>query len=250
MIQTIIKTGLKTLLSVAILCIFGIALLIFFVKFNHDSFEARKAKELILHYPLLVRFINLNEPGDARYEYINSSEPAVTVLLAFSPKISPHPDISQWIQNMVGQTIGRQAEIVVYNELSFDPADHLNDETLSAIRSNLRETFITADVYVVYAPFYLEVPTQIGTTIHRDTMFIFKSQFPYVTTNQSLLGQLEHSTIKHEWGHLLGLDHVDSPQCIMYEKVEQLDGSFLRSYQIPTAYCREELFMLEAIVDR
>ena len=49
----------------------------------------------------------------------------------------------------------------------------------------------------------------------------------------------------HEWGHLLGLEHTNLPECIMNEKVEVLDSHYLLSNQIPVEYCWDEKYKLE-----
>ncbi len=45
----------------------------------------------------------------------------------------------------------------------------------------------------------------------------------------------------HEWGHLLGIDHVDNPECIMSSFVEVEDKTLFRVQDIPVAYCPETI---------
>jgi len=52
---------------------------------------------------------------------------------------------------------------------------------------------------------------------------------------------LEKSTLLHEWGHLLGMEHNTIPNCIMSALVE-VSNSVRIAYQINTEYCWNELY--------
>ena len=60
---------------------------------------------------------------------------------------------------------------------------------------------------------------------------------------------IEQSTIMHEWGHLLGLDHINQEDCIMNERVEVYENRRFQGSNIPTTYCAEELYQLHQLLE-
>lgn len=218
----------------------------YLVKFNNQSFEGRAIKRLLLNYPILVTSLNLNEPGDFRYFYLHSNTTPLSVVV-YTANTQPDQQATSWIQKMIVDTTGKQSVVQLIHDFTIPADKELTNDQLNQIRTALRKRFPDASLFVVYGGTYTEQPTNAGVTIHRDTMFIFKSRLTELSQNKAIIERLERSTIMHEWGHLLGLGHVDSEDCIMNEKVEVTGKGPAELNEIPVEYCVDELNNLNSL---
>lgn len=100
----------------------------------------------------------------------------------------------------------------------------------------------TATVHLFLLNTFADAPTNIGMTAREDGIVIFLDAIADLarndpaTTNGYIL-----STILHEFGHQVGLRHVESADCIMAETVESPTGYS----STPTQFCQEELQLIE-----
>jgi len=123
----------------------------------------------------------------------------------------------------------------------------LSDDDLNNIRKLLiSEMGTPSDLNIVYTSSYSEKPSSIGLVIHRDTVYIFNDALKKLSEKSAVNNILEKTTIMHEWGHLLGVDHILNDDCVMSEVVEVYDNpSYGKS--LPTKYCWEELEAIKII---
>jgi len=124
-------------------------------------------------------------------------------------------------------------------------------ETSSHSSSDLRQRFSAKGdkkdnfLNIIYLTHYKPDPRYLGITINKDTIFIFKGGFEGIGENEKVLRRIEQSTIMHEWGHLLGLGHVESEDCIMSEMVHFYSDRELWTGEVPTQYCAETLYEIK-----
>jgi predicted Zn-dependent protease len=120
------------------------------------------------------------------------------------------------------------------------------DSDLRDIRKVLGSSVFKPVLNIVYLSKYSEVPTSVGVVINRDTIYLFKDTLLELTNDNDLRQILEKTTLMHEWGHLLGLEHNNISSCIMDGRVDVYD-KFPLGEKIPTNYCPEELQELKLI---
>lgn len=232
-----------TLAKCLFACCFTIAVIsipaaLFLIKFSPSNPIGQDLKKFMIKYPSIVRTVNLNEPGDNRYAYVRTSQPLI-VNLFFDQENPADTNIKSWIAQMVKETTGRE---VVCNENPITIDLSLTD--LNQIRSQIPSS--PGALHIIWLNTYQKKPSYAGVTINRDTIFLFKTTMTQLVRTPAEVAGLEQSTLKHEWGHLLGLEHNELPGCLMYTVVE-VEGALLAKNEFPTDYCWNELDELAAL---
>lgn len=240
LIKTIL-VGLLALLAVSV------AILFYLVKFDNKSLLARQLKEKILHYPEIISLINLNQPGDARFIYLSPRTSLIRINVYYTTEVSPDEDLETWLKETISQTTGKTISFSVSPNPTISQQENYSDQDLNAIRKSLVGSNGKPILNIVYLTAYGEKPGYVGITLQRDTIFIFKSTIKSLSNEPRIVKLLERSTLMHEWGHLLGLGHVDYPGCIMSKDVEVYDNRKPRETEIPVTHCQSTLYDLEQL---
>lgn len=241
-----ILKNLKNIFLVSlILIVAAIPVFIYFIKFNNTSFIGKTLKERVLRSQGLITFLNLNEPGDARYYYSDPNTENILVKVVSVNYEKANESVDAWLKEIISQTLGKNAVVGMLQNIGYPKTKFLTNADLNEIR---KDSILlgTADLYLIYAGSYAEKETSVGVVIHRDTIFIFRDAIEALSERGYVKDVLEKTTIMHEWGHLLGLNHFESEDCIMNEMVEVYDR-FPLGKGIPTDYCREELQEIKRI---
>lgn len=101
----IFKLLISLTLFVFIIFIFLFIALLYYVKFDYESYFSKRFKNQIIKYPSLVKFVNLDQPGDARYIYLNPRLNTIDVNVFYSVRTSPNQNIQNWIEQMISLLI-------------------------------------------------------------------------------------------------------------------------------------------------
>ena len=78
----------------------------------------------------------------------------------------------------------------------------------------------------------------VGETYESQGIIIYESRVEELTQFESYQKTLEQSTILHEFGHLMGLEHALDPTCVMADTVE-VGTSQEAINQLSTDFCAE-----------
>lgn len=236
---------LKNLIAILFLIvILFIVAIVYLSKFDNQSLLGKKVKNRMIRSPFLLSIVNYNGPGDARYVYLTTSDP-LRVDVIYAENADPNPEVNQWLKEMVFSTTGKHISIdkVLNSDISLQ-SDY-SDNDLNSIHKSLISVFRqTPGLNVIYLTKYQNQPSLAGLTRDRDTIFIFKQTLQELSENEEIVRELEKSTLMHEWGHLLDLEHINNDACIMNDKVE-VYGSQAWLNNLPTEYCSEELQSLK-----
>jgi predicted Zn-dependent protease len=230
------------ILILATIFIFIAVGIIALIKFNHESASVEIFREQVIKYSALVKLLNLNEPGDAKFEYLDPGTNLIYAYVYYSDA-KPESEVELWVYDMVKITTGKDAK-VEFVKLNQPKLDEYQISDLNDLRNSLK-TKNSPVVNIFYLSRFADGPTNIGLTIHKDTMFIFSDTLNDLTESKFTYKRLEQSTLMHEWGHLLGLLHSKSDNCVMSERVDVDNSYFLKGREIPTEYCTETLYVLD-----
>lgn len=225
-----------------ILLIFIITLIpvfVYVVKFKSGSVLGSQVKTNVIKSSGLVKLLNLNNPGDYRYFYRDPDIKSLSVRIVSVNFQESNTEVDRWLKGMINTTVGKNVEINKIYNLHYPNTKLLTDFDLNEIRNKVISGG-SGDLNLIYAGSYSEKESSVGLVIHRDTIFIFKDAIDVLSERGYVKNVLEKTTIMHEWGHLLGLDHISNSDCIMDESVEVYDTPPIGK-NLPTEYCWEEL---------
>lgn len=225
------------IIAILLSLIVALPIALYLIKFNSDSFIGGTLKQKLLHYSSLVKLINLDDSGDLKYFYAETQKPISVEIVSVNFK-KYNPNVEKWLSEMLQTSLGKRTQVSSDN-ISYSKLSLLQDSDLDVIR-NVAISNTNADLYLIYTSSYADKPTSVGLVNHRDTIFMFDDALDSLTNKGYVRDILEKTTIMHEWGHLLGLEHIDNQQCIMNELVEVYDTQPVGK-PLPTKYCYEEL---------
>jgi hypothetical protein len=235
---------LKTILALAlVIIVISMILVIYLAKFADQTIAGKLLKNKIISNYSLVPLLKLDQPGDYRYRYLDP-EKDIAVAVYYVPGLAPDEEVANWVEKMIKETTGKNATVNVNSYVHIPNLKSYTDNELNKIRKEIGRSG-RPDLHIVYLSTYDKVPGYVGLTVNKDTIFLFKATMYDLNNNKEVVKLIERSTIMHEWGHLLGMEHVDDPDCIMSEAVEVYENRRFQETNIPTSYCSEELFELD-----
>jgi hypothetical protein len=240
----IVKTLLLIILVMVLIVGSG---LIYLVKFNENSPFGKTAKNSVLTSSFLVKAFNLDKPGDAKYIYLLDKNRNINVNIYYSDSYLYSMDIDDWVKDIINDTISKNA-IVSKKPLQKELLkDYYTDDELKHLAKFARKETDALTLNVFYLSSYKPDPDYLGITLNRDSIFIFKKSLASLGENENISDRLERSTIMHEWGHLLGLPHINEANCVMSDAVHLYTDRTLWVSEAPVEYCAETLYLLKSL---
>jgi hypothetical protein len=237
----------KVIIVLLIIVILLVPATIFLAKFDNRTPVGAIIKRILVRDPVLVNLINLNEPGDGRYIYLKSNQP-IQVNVYYQTGFAPNPQLSTWVTQMISQSISQKVNTTVNPEPLTGIKDDYSNLDLNLIRSNLLHPEKSGPILnLVYLSSYHDYPSYVGLTLHRDTIFLFKQAMNETSNTPAETSAMEQSTIMHEWGHIIGLDHTELTDCIMSAQVEAFERGSGYKNNFLTQYCSDELYQFQQL---
>ncbi len=198
-------------------------------------------------FAVLRTLFGLHSAGDARAEYLKASGP-ISVEIVQAESLNLPQEVIDDFTSKVKEYTGRQT--VLYN-IDTVKRGSLSDADINDIIATNRRHVSPAEtnLFVIYADDFNSKTDEVGRTV-RDFGMVISSTRLQDLTRQSpkALNSYILSTMLHEFGHQLGLDHVGDDRCIMNKDIEASpeQSSFIVSYT-PTSFCDKELEQLKGI---
>lgn len=213
-------------------------------------------RDKMIYYPLLRGMYSLHWDGDARYDYlldhkfqkliveidaIKDCQLAMGDLADLQVKIESLVKKPQGVELIMGELIDDD-EIVLLesNEL------YMAMENISPRLRDYKTDGQVAALHVLCVDKNRNRFDSIGLTYRESTILLFYDRIKEVTIdNPDTLPVYLTTTILHEFGHQLGLDHLDDENCIMAAKVESPGDTVGAIENIPQQFCQASLDTLE-----
>ncbi len=199
-------------------------------------------------YEILRSLFSLHNDGDARAEYLLGGN-AIDIEVAQPDSDYLSSDTVQQFAAQVTAVTGRHTNIYSVDGV---PAGTLSDADIANIVRTDRRQFNPGDpiIFVIYADDFSSSAQEVGKTVEEFGMVLSHSQLAGLTQGYpAALPQYQESTMLHEFGHQLGLDHNTQTGCIMNPAIENATAPalFSGSGYTPTAFCQYELDELAQI---
>lgn len=198
-------------------------------------------------YSIMRSILGMHSAGDARAEYLGGTGSiAVEIVRAQGTALSDQAmsDFANDVKIYIGRPV------MLYTT-DFVKEGLLTDADLEKIVSEHRHRDLPGQtsLFVIYAGDYVRKDGEVAKTYKDFGIVISDTALRDTTQDYSQsLEQYAQSTMLHELGHQLGLDHNTEDDCVMNAEVEspQLGGVFSGSFT-PLEFCDFELKQLNAI---
>ena len=210
-------------------------------------------RPFFLHSQIFRKLFFLDRPGDNRFVYFSPQKTTLVVEVDYQVQRMPDKELESWIKDLAFDTLGRdEVEVQVSEESRIEDVDEFSDKALRTIERNTRNLSPHGDesyLHVVYVSRSSAFPSNTGLTLTADAIFLFREAIWELSERSSARALVEESTLRHEFGHLLGLEHVDRPDCAMSEWVEVYGNKRFQFDNIPLEFCEESLMQLRKFKD-
>lgn len=215
---------------------------------SNNSVNNSFRKKIISNY-FLRRILRLSQVGDARFDFATNNEFTRLKIVVY------YQNGEVLYQETVEKAVDEIRKVVNKNEILIKKLpltvlidDFTNDNKLNQLVKKYPSKWSTSEKTAAFQIFILKKyslhPTYAGLVKDDHNIFIFMDAIKDVSNMQKTTQEAEVSTILHEFGHLLGANHVSNMGCIMNEKVENLTDNFPAI--INTSYCPEDLEEINA----
>lgn len=224
-----------------------------YISFNlsdsqNDINQAYRKKFLL--YPSMRRVFRMNQIGDARMDFAldrRFTGISVTVYSDMGQELSTvtMDRVIREIMRTVSKPGGVNLNNVVSLNLSWQQIDDVQIAGLTGEYPAIYpEDGNTVPLQIFVLSRYSRYPGYTGLVADANNIFIFMDAIKDVSREQRSTENAEISTILHEFGHLLGAEHTDNPDCIMSALVESATYEYLPS-RITDEYCHSDIREIE-----
>lgn len=191
--------------------------------------------------------LGMHNYGDARGWFLKGQSPIVVEVVSAKGLDIDQRALDNFAEDIKKYT-GKYATVFNYEEV---PNGVLSDEVLGTEVSLHRKQTISGqpNLFIIYADDFERSGTELAKTYNEYGMVLSDKRLKEVTAGYpGAVTEYVESTLLHEFGHQLGLEHNDLPGCVMNERVENpivMWGS--NTDYIETEFCELELNQLKAI---
>ncbi len=199
------------------------------------------------HYQILRSLLSLHQDGDARADYLLGNTPIDIEVDQPDSDNLPDSVVRQFAAQVTAVT-GRPTNVYDMDSL---PSGTLTDAVIAhAVQVDKRQyNFNDPIIFVIYADDFTSSSQEVGKTVEEFGMVLSNYQLTQLTLGYpDALPQYQESTMLHEFGHQLGLDHNSQTGCVMNPAIENasVPAGFTDNYT-PTAFCQYELNQIAQI---
>ena len=184
----------------------------------------------------LRSIFSLKDLGDYRFQLIRADLIEVMLFIDDQELLSSDEDIKKLLEtNLKNKTIRVNRYHSNALSQSLDKVYQINQNP------NLANQ---AKVLIFVVKKVKSDQTEMGQTFNDRGIKIFQDRIYELSEYQDQAKVLEQSTILHELGHLLGLDHFEEEECVMNSMVEVTVNRRSFNY-IPTKFCPDEAKLIK-----
>lgn len=213
----------------------------------NSQFNQTTRFELARH-PFLRTIFGLHNDGDARAEYLDDK--GLIVLQWFEPNFGEEQEgmVKKFGELVSGYT-GRPVRLAFGNNITEQTVKLENLDALT-VKSSAQKTSGASVFVVVFTNDYTpRQETELSTTYKESRIVLsLEAHKKFLQGNSLKLADYLFSSLLHEFGHQIGLQHNTDPNCIMNQNAG-IDGKPLEFYgaSSPTDFCKTEKEQIKAL---
>lgn len=208
---------------VGFLCIIVIIFSLIFVLLKiRNNFFDEKFRYLFTQSPAVRKILGFHDYGDGQSDYLSTKR--FNKLLVEIDFLDGYKLTDETVANLKGKLkeVCRKSSVEVQvDDIVYESQENFSTQEIQELEKVHRDYWASnnqAVLYILALTSSKEKPTSVGSTFSETGITIFKKTIEGISDLVQYQKQMEESTIYHEFGHLLGLEHSDSG--VMAERVE------------------------------
>lgn len=240
--------SLKTFLLLIVILIFGVFIYLKLESLGNDSSTFNQTTRFRLgKFSFFRTVLGLHKDGDSRAEYLQKTGPIFLEVVQPAGNSLPSDVIEAFAQKITEYT---NRKVVIFQDGEIT-SGYVNNAQLDGIVREKRNHFEpgASNIFVMYVNDFSGSEQTIartyqdyGIVMSHDRLLRVVSEYP------NSLPEYQLSTLVHEFGHQIGLDHNSESGCLMNSAVESPNGAVgLFGFRTPTSFCDFELNQLKNI---
>lgn len=189
-------------------------------------------------YAFMRQVLALHSYGDARADYLGTRYGKILIEVDILKGVDIDQNVLTRFTSKVSDITGKPTSYFISDTNL--PYSNLNESDVSKIAGSYRNAFSkdAANLYVLLADTSKEDGKQLGSTQEEYGIVLYDRAIRDFTADSSATYEsYAFSTLLHEFGHQLGLEHNDQPGCLMNAKAETNDQPRLFADQVVTDFC-------------
>jgi predicted Zn-dependent protease len=198
-------------------------------------------------YPWARSLFGLHNDGDARAWYLSGEGPIVVEVVKAEGVGVDERTLERFISDIEKYT-GR--EVIMFNEEMFQRG-RLSEADLDVVVNDHRHRAADSqpNLFIMFTEDFERQNGEVGKTYKEFGIVLSTTRLREISAAYpDSLSEYVESTLLHEFGHQIGLQHNEGIKCIMNEKVEKPNpGGLFGGYYTETEFCLEELNQLKQI---
>jgi hypothetical protein len=198
------------------------------------SYRSRLAQ-----FSLLRTIFYLHDDGDARADYLGDRYQQILLEInAMDGGEIRNEAISDLAGRMTAVT-GKQ--VAIYYSTPIPRQETLTSADITRLEREYRRAIVpvgSAYVHVLVLPQKTDESEVLGMTVREDGLVLFADTVErFAADSPATVPAYEASTLLHEFGHQIGLDHNDEPDCLMNARAEQGGQPRYAAQDVVTDFC-------------
>ena len=242
-LKKFLTVSLTTILILII--VFNLVYLFFFALFNSQVFLAKSVtlRDEFSKNELLQVAFQLDRLSDAKRDLLVKD---LDVIIVPTASFSLGSDVSSNIAQKIGEVTGKRVNVLTDKTFERHEIVDLSQENLENISKSVAQKAGSKNyLAIILLDKSKETPTNVGMAEGERVIVLFEDRIAELSETQTVLDDLKVSTVLHEYGHLIGLEHNNNKGCLMNEKVESPGSNW--SADMPQTFCSFEKSEIEKL---
>lgn len=205
----------------------------------------RAFRKPVIAIPLLRKLLRLNQLGDARYEYVTKRFNPMKIYVYYQEGVAlDSKSVDSFVREMYHITHkATQITVETPQILTGIPEKVMDtdvDQLVARYGSDSSLFSNTVPLHIFVLKYYVTSPSYVGLVVDAHSIVLFKNAINYISEGEPSVVPTESSTLLHEFAHLTGAEHIQTPNCILTGTLETTVGEGSPTV-IRDTYCDEDI---------
>lgn len=220
---------------------------------SQNNYFNSRLRSSISQYLVMRKILGLHYDGDGKSDYLGRKFSKITLEVTSMEGLMPKQEILNQLAKTIEETTGKPTEVTVTNP-NIPLYQEVNRTDIKNIVSHYKTKQTsgnTASLFIFVTTKSSDQENLIGTTYEEDSIIIFNEALDFFTKDEPQTKDLYlFSTMLHEFGHQIGLQHNEAPSCLMQATAETNHVPRKFRQQVVTDFCESEKEQIDSIKRR